>query len=139
MQSIQELIIGSTIFINNVLLPLLFGIALLFFVWNAVKFFIIDAGETDAKDNARRLALYGIGGFVLLVSIWGIVNLLISGLGWRNDGAVTPDYMTNSESYGNRGWGIYFEFGSNYRDPIEEENARQEDYCAKNPMSLDCR
>lgn len=137
MQSLQELIIGSTLFINNVLIPLFFGIALLFFVWNATKFFIIGAGETDAKDNAKRLALYGIGAFVILVSLWGIVNLLVSGLGWRNSSAITPDYMMNSGGQG--GWGFYFEFGSDYRNPIEEENARQADYCAKNPMSIDCR
>lgn len=137
MQSLQELIIGTTIFIDNVLLPLFFGIALLFFVWNAVKFFIIGAGETDAKENAKRLALYGIGAFVILVSLWGIVNLLVSGLGWGNSSAVTPDYMMNDSRQG--GWGFYFEFGSDYRDPIEEENARQADYCSRNPMSLDCK
>lgn len=119
MQSIQELIAGLTVFISDVLLPLLFGIALLFFVWNTVKFFIIDAGQDDAKDNAKRLALYGIGAFVLLVSLWGIVNVLISSLGWNESESVTPDLMSN--------------------DPFYRENAQQKDYCDLNPMSIDCR
>lgn len=93
MQSLQELIVNLTTFINNVLLPFLFALALLFFIWNAARFFILDASRTGAKDDARRLALYGIGAFVLLVSLWGIVNLLVNGLGWNDSNPVIPDYM----------------------------------------------
>lgn len=99
MQNIQELIVGMTTFISNVLLPLFFGIALLFFVWNAVKFFIIDAGQDEAKESAKRLALYGIGAFVFLVSLWGIVNMFISGLGWNQSDPVTPDFFENDPYY----------------------------------------
>ena len=119
MQSIQELIASLTVFMSNVLLPLFFAIALLFFVWNATKFFIIDAAQDDARDNAKRLALYGVAAFVLLVSLWGIVNLLVSGLGWNDDDSVTPDLMMN--------------------DPFYREGVRQEDFCARNPMAIDCR
>ena len=100
MQSLQELIVGATVFVNNVLLPLLFGLALLFFFWNATKFFIIGASEPESKENAKRLAVYGIGAFVLLVSLWGIVNMLVSGLGWDEVGEVLPDYFDNTGYYG---------------------------------------
>jgi len=96
MRNLQEFITGATSFIGNVVLPMLFAVALLFFVWNAFKFFILEADNKDAKDKARDMALYGIGAFVLLVSIWGVVNLLISGLGLNQNSYVQPDYFNNS-------------------------------------------
>lgn len=83
-------------FINNMLLPFLFGLALLFFVWNSVRFFVIGGNNQEAQESAKRLALYGVGGLVLLVSLWGIVNMLVYGLGWYSEDSVVPDYMFSS-------------------------------------------
>lgn len=116
MQSIQELIINLTLFISNVLLPFLFGLALLFFVWNTFKFFIAGAGDTTAKENAKNLALYGIGGFVLLVSIWGIVNMLVNGLGWGGTNEVVPDYIFD-DPYSGDGY-YYHESSDPYYEPF---------------------
>jgi len=96
MQSIQELIVNITLFISNVLLPFLFGLALLFFIWNVFRFFIAGSGDAASKESAKNLALYGIAGFVLLVSLWGIVNMFVYGLGWGQSGQVVPDYMLNN-------------------------------------------
>ena len=98
MESLQDFIIGITLFINNIIIPFLFGLALLFFIFNAFRYLILGAGETNAKDNARNLALYGIGAFVLLVSIWGIVNLLVSGLGFDRGNYVQPDFIENTRN-----------------------------------------
>lgn len=101
------------LFINNVIIPLLFSIALLFFLVNAARYFIIGGGDSDSQAKAKLLALYGIGAFVFLVSIWGIVNMLVSGLGFRDTRARCPDYLGNwcqSSSYGasRSGNGIFF-------------------------------
>ncbi len=119
MRNLQEFIISGTLFISNTLLPLFFGLALLFFIWNAFRFFILNPSDVTAKDSAKNLAFYGIGAFVLLVSIWGIVNLFINGLGLNSNNYATPDYMLN--------------------DPFYRENVRQAEYCRQNPNSLDCR
>lgn len=97
MGSIQQFIIGFIDVISNILLPLLFALALLFFVWNAFRFFILGSHEQDARDNAKRLAIYGIAAFVLLVSIWGIVNLLLSSLGLGANDPLTPDYIDRAD------------------------------------------
>ena len=96
MKTLPEYIAGFTSFIGDVLLPMLFALALLFFVWNAFKFFILEADNKDAKDKARDMAIYGIGAFVLLVSIWGIVNMIIGGLNLKQNNYVQPDYFNNS-------------------------------------------
>ena len=106
-------------FINNVIMPFLFGLALLFFLWNAFRFFILEASDKGGHENAKQLMIYGIGAFVLLVSIWGIVNFLISGLGIGGGAPIRPDYVDT--------------------DGFLRENLNQREYCEDNPMSIDCR
>lgn len=91
--SIQGYLILILQFINNVLLPILFSLALLFFLINVARYFIIKGANDADRAKARVLALYGIGAFVFLVSIWGIVNMFVSGLGIDNDRAMCPDYL----------------------------------------------
>lgn len=70
-------------FINNVLIPLVFAIALLFFIWGMFKLFIYKNAEE--AEEGKKLALYAVIGFVLMVSIWGIVNLIANGLGFSGE------------------------------------------------------
>lgn len=90
-------------FVNDLLLPFIFSIALLFFLVNVVRFFIL---EGEDREHAREFALYGIAAFVIMVSLWGVVNLLVDGLGFNGDQAICPDYLTdwcNNGSGGNYG------------------------------------
>lgn len=92
-QSIQTL--GSDIigFIDAVLLPFLFTIAFVVFIWQMVRYFIIDVENIDHKRRARDYALYAIIAFVLMVSIWAIVNLLVAGTGLGRSEVVCPDTL----------------------------------------------
>lgn len=91
--SLQGYILLILRFINNTILPLIFSIALLFFLINAGRYFILQGAESEGKEKAKRLALYGIAGFVLMVSIWGIVNMFVFGLGIYDDRAICPEYL----------------------------------------------
>lgn len=111
--SIQDYLIDIGYFINFSILPLLFALAFLFFAVNAVRYFIIGGADSGKREQARQLALYGIAAFVLLVSIWGIVNLLTSAFQIDNDTSFCPDYMgswclDSGDNTDSRGW--YFEF-----------------------------
>lgn len=118
MESLQEFIIAIGIFINNVLIPLLFSLALLFFIFNSLRFFVLGSHDQAGRDSAKRLALYGIAGFVLLVSIWGIVNFIAGGLNLQNDDAILPDYKNYMKETSG---------GSTVNDS-----------CNENPYALDC-
>jgi len=74
-----------TTFINNTLVPLVFGIALLVFIWGMFRFFIWKGHEEDGQKEGKNLMIYAIVGFVLMVSIWGIVNLISNGLGFSGE------------------------------------------------------
>ena len=74
-----------TSFINNILIPLVFAVALLVFLWGMFKYFILGGGNDDSRSEGRQLMLYSVVGFVLMVSIFGIVNLVANGLGFSDD------------------------------------------------------
>jgi hypothetical protein len=66
-------------FIGNVLIPLIFGLALLIFIWGMFRFFIWGGGNEEERSKGKQLIIWSIVGFVLMVSIWGIVNIVSSG------------------------------------------------------------
>lgn len=80
-EPITEFIGGITNFINSTLVPLVFAIAFLVFLWGVFKYFILGGSDEGKREEGRQLMLYAIIGFVLMISIWGIVNLLAGGLG----------------------------------------------------------
>ncbi len=87
-----------TSFINNVLIPLVFAIALLVFLYGVFKFFILGGGDADKRKEGTQLMMYAVIGFVLMVSIFGIVNLVANGLGFSDDEEIQniPNAPTNN-------------------------------------------
>ncbi|MCA9366227.1 hypothetical protein KC722_01470 [Candidatus Kaiserbacteria bacterium] len=79
---IGQFIGGVSTFINDILIPLVFAVALLMFLYGIANYFIIGGGDEGKRAEGKKLMLYSIVGFVLMVSIFGIVNLIVSGLGF---------------------------------------------------------
>ncbi|MCA9367960.1 hypothetical protein KC887_06915 [Candidatus Kaiserbacteria bacterium] len=76
-----------------VIVQFLVGIAFLFFVFNAIRFFVAGAGNDDARARARSLATYGVLAFVVLLIFWGVVNLLTDSLGLAGCTMPQSDYF----------------------------------------------
>jgi hypothetical protein len=66
-------------FIEVFLVPLIFALAFLLFLWGMFKYFFWNTEE--GKEQGRQLILWGVIAFVVMFSIWGIVNLLVYGFG----------------------------------------------------------
>ena len=62
--------------INNVAVPLLFAVAFIVFIYGVFKYFISGGGEKGKKEGLN-LVFYGIIGFFIMVSVWGLVHILI--------------------------------------------------------------
>ena len=90
---IQIFICNIIAFLNFTILPFLIAIAFLFFIWNMARYFIIQGGEEESRRKAKQNAIYGILAFVIILSIWGIVNLLVFGLGFSRDDGLTTDFF----------------------------------------------
>jgi hypothetical protein len=59
----------------NPIIALLTGIAVLYFIWNVVRF-IAKASDEKSRASAKDGILYGVIGLFVLFSFWGLVELL---------------------------------------------------------------
>ena len=82
---VGNLIIGT---INNVLVPVLFALAFIVFIWGVFQAFILGAGNDEAKEKGKSLMLWGLIGFFVMVSVWGLVNILTGTISFGNNGGV---------------------------------------------------
>lgn len=71
-------IIGA---INLVVVPVIFALAFAAFVWGIVKHFFIHGGEETSREEGRTFIMWGLVGMLVLFSVWGLVNILLSTLG----------------------------------------------------------
>ncbi len=113
---LQTLLGGFLDFLTGTIIPFLLVIATLVFVWNVVRYFIIGGANEDSQEKARSLALWGILAFVLIVSLWGIVTLVVNGLGLDNR-SIAPDYMCDKGLGGNCRDTLDVPDNDNARDP----------------------
>ena len=75
--------------INNVIVPVLFAIAFIVFLWGAFSTFILGANSGEAKENGKNLMLWGLIGFFVMVSVWGLVNILTGSVSFGNSSQAT--------------------------------------------------
>ncbi len=86
--------IGQTIailvgFINKYLVPAIFALAFLLFIWGMFKFFFLSYANEEGRSEGKQLMLWAVIAFVVMVSIWGLVNVVANGLGFSGETAPT--------------------------------------------------
>jgi uncharacterized membrane protein YcfT len=72
-------------FINNILIPLVFALALFFFIYGVFNYTIRGKEDPTDKEKGREYMIWAVVGFVVMVSIFGIVNLIAGGLGFSDE------------------------------------------------------
>lgn len=63
--------------VNTTIVPIIFGITFVVFLWGMVNYYFLDTGDAQKRTNAHSFMLWGIIGMVLLFSIWGIIHLAL--------------------------------------------------------------
>ena len=88
--------------INNVLVPVLFAVAFIVFLWGAFDTFIVGANNDEVKEKGKNLMLWGLIGFFVMVSIWGLVNILTCTVIFGNatGPSATPNAGVNTTQVG---------------------------------------
>ena len=71
-------IIGA---LNTVVVPVIFTLAAAVFLWGVANYFLFHGTEEAKREEGKQFILWGIIGLVVLFSVWGFVNLLLSTLG----------------------------------------------------------
>lgn len=78
-QGAKELILGVGRLVY-ILLPLSFGLAILFFIWGLAKFILKADSETE-RDEGKQVMKWGIVALVVILSFWGLVAIIQGELG----------------------------------------------------------
>lgn len=76
--------------INNVLVPLLFAVAFIVFIYGVAKSYIFSRGEEGEVERGHKLILWGLVGFAVMISLWGLVNVVVNTFGLGGFGAPRP-------------------------------------------------
>ena len=94
-------------------IPLLIGLAVVFFIIGIIKF-IASAGDEDKRREGKNIMVWGIIGLFVIVSMWGLVGLLSNTF---FGGPTAPSLDRDRYNYGilpgelegvdNSGWGEY--------------------------------
>ena len=92
-QSLQILFTNIPKFIDSVLIPFLFGIAFLVFVYNTVRYFVFEGHSEDGRAKAKAHIIYSVAAFVFLIIFYGIVQMLADSTGLEDKQAPCSDYV----------------------------------------------
>ncbi len=90
--------------INGILVPVLFAVAFIVFLYGIARAYIFSIGDAEGVKKGHTLMLWGIIGFVVMISLWGLVNIVANTFGLGGYGAPsTPvSYPIGGTTYGPR-------------------------------------
>ena len=86
-QGLQGLI-GSIYGLINNLIPVVIGLAVLLFLWGVLRY--LFSKEDTEKGAAKTYMLWGIITLFVMVSVWGLVNILSETLLGTDAGIYQP-------------------------------------------------
>lgn len=76
------------------ILPLIVSFGVIYFIWGIVQYFIADGEE--AKKNGKDRIIYGIIGLAVIISIWGLVNIVTQTFGLEQTNAPDLSGLVNT-------------------------------------------
>lgn len=82
--------------INGTLVPLVFALAFIVFIWGIFRYFI--AGGEEGKEQGKSLMIWGLVGFFVMASVWGLVNIFVGT--FELDQSVDDDILPTAPATG---------------------------------------
>jgi hypothetical protein len=79
-------------FIDRYAVPFIFALAFIVFLWGIYSTFIAGAANEEKRQEGQKIFIYGMIGFFIMISLWGIVNVLVHTFGFNSQ--TRPDYPT---------------------------------------------
>lgn len=74
-----------TCVIGSSVIPFLFAIAVVSFVWGAIKFFILETEEEAKREQGKQFMLWGIIALAVMISVWSLVGIVGTTFGLKTD------------------------------------------------------
>jgi hypothetical protein len=73
---IQNVFGYVTCLINNSIIPLMFALAIAYFIWGVVQFLILGAGEEAKRTQGKQHMIWGIVALAVMLGVWSLVGIL---------------------------------------------------------------
>lgn len=86
--------------INGIIVPVLLAIAFIVFIWGVYKYFILGAADEKSRTDGKQFTFWGVIGFVVIFSVWGLVNIVIQALNLNSGNTPRPPTFNVSPSTG---------------------------------------
>lgn len=83
--NLGELIEDFIAFINDFVIPFIWALAFIVFLFGLFKYFIQGGANEEQRDQGKQLVVWGIIAFFIMTSVWGIINLLSGTFRFDND------------------------------------------------------
>ena len=64
----------------SLIVPLIFALTFITIMWGVIKAWVMGEGDADQIDQGKRIVAVGVVVLAVMVSIWGIINLLQASL-----------------------------------------------------------
>ena len=61
----------------NIAISFIISLGILMFVWNVYRYFIAGSDNGELKKEAGLYVMWSVIGFFVILSIWGLVNILL--------------------------------------------------------------
>ncbi|MCB9812048.1 hypothetical protein H6778_00095 [Candidatus Nomurabacteria bacterium] len=66
--------------IINLMIPALFGVVFVYFIWKMIDAWVLRAGDQSGREEGKQYALAAIIAFVVMITAWGIVSMVKNSL-----------------------------------------------------------
>lgn len=91
LQGVMSTILG----LLNTVVVLLISLAVVFFIWGIVKYIMADSD--DEKVAGRKTMINGIIAIFVIVSVWGLVNVLDNTFNLSSGSASNPPSLPSTQ------------------------------------------
>ena len=94
---LQNLFGYITCMINNSVIPLMFALAVAFFIWGIVQFVILGASEEAKRTQGRQHMIWGVIALAVMLGVWTLVGILGGSFGLNT--SVLPQVRPSGGPY----------------------------------------
>lgn len=81
--SILDILIWAKCIISIAIIPLLFTLAFLFFLWGMITY-IRNSDDIKKREESKNFIYWGILGLTVMVGVWGLVRIVTTTFGLGN-------------------------------------------------------
>jgi len=83
----------------NSIVPVLLALGVVYFIWGVVQYMI--GGGDEAKTEGRDRIIYGIIGFAVILSVWGLASLVTNTFGFGGQNINIPNLVPTANQVNN--------------------------------------